>query len=85
MFPLRLPGVIFDDGDTQWTTEALPQNPRPNPTSTMGTLFARPYTQPARGNKLPFLVFELKSEAAGGTLVMARGKSGSREWNLLCL
>ncbi|KAN0068956.1 hypothetical protein V8E54_013125 [Elaphomyces granulatus] len=29
--------------------------------------FARPYTQPARGNKFPFFVFELKSEATGGT------------------
>ncbi|KAL9130259.1 MAG: hypothetical protein Q9217_001509 [Psora testacea] len=29
---------------------------------------ARPYAQPARGNKFPFLALEIKSEATGGTL-----------------
>ena len=26
MFPLRLPGVIFEGGDTQWFNESLPNN-----------------------------------------------------------
>lgn len=47
---------------------------------------ARPYTQPARGNTFPFLVFELKSEAAGGTLYAAENQaagSGSHSVNAL--
>lgn len=47
---------------------------------------ARPYTQPGRGNTFPFLVFELKSEAAGGTLYAAENQaagSGSHSVNAL--
>jgi hypothetical protein len=36
---------------------------------------AMPYTQPARCNKFPFLVFELKSEATGGTLWHAENQA----------
>ena len=36
---------------------------------------ATPYTRPARGNCFPFLVFELKSEAAGGTLWQAENQA----------
>lgn len=36
---------------------------------------ATPYTRPARGNSFPFLVFELKSEAAGGTLWQAENQA----------
>ena len=100
MFPLRLPGVIFEGGDTQWATEALPQNPNyglavsapkpdlhygyapgqlstwsPKENVVVDHVFARPYTQPARGNKFPFLVFELKSEATGGTLWHAENQA----------
>ncbi|KAF7509570.1 hypothetical protein GJ744_007970 [Endocarpon pusillum] len=49
-------------------------------------LRARPYTQPGRGNTFPFLVFELKSEAAGGTLYAAENQaagSGSHSVNAL--
>lgn len=48
--------------------------------------FARPYTQPARGNKFPFLALELKSEATGGTLWHAENQaagSGSHCVNAL--
>ncbi|KAL9115527.1 MAG: hypothetical protein Q9227_000848 [Pyrenula ochraceoflavens] len=47
---------------------------------------ARPYTQPGRGNTFPFLMFELKSEAAGGTLYAAENRaagSGSHSVNAL--
>ena len=47
---------------------------------------ARPYTQPGRGNTFPFLMFELKSEAAGGTLYAAENQaagSGSHSVNAL--
>jgi hypothetical protein len=37
--------------------------------------FAQPYTQPAIGNKFPFLVFELKLEAIGGTLWHAENQA----------
>lgn len=37
--------------------------------------FARPYTQPARGNKFPFFALELKSEATGGTLWHAENQA----------
>ncbi|KAL9124107.1 MAG: hypothetical protein Q9217_006531 [Psora testacea] len=49
-------------------------------------LRARPYTQPGRGNTFPFLMFELKSEAAGGTLYAAENQaagSGSQSVNAL--
>jgi len=49
-------------------------------------LRARPYTQPGRGNTFPFLVFELKSEATGGTLYAAENQaagSGSQSVNAL--
>ena len=49
-------------------------------------LRARPYTQPGRGNTFPFLMFELKSEAAGGTLYAAENQaagSGSHSVNAL--
>ncbi|KAI4115572.1 MAG: hypothetical protein LQ338_007838 [Usnochroma carphineum] len=36
---------------------------------------ARPYTRPARGNAFPFLVFEMKSEATGGTLWQAENQA----------
>ena len=36
---------------------------------------ARPYTQPARGNRFPFLVLEMKSEATGGTLWHAENQA----------
>ena len=36
---------------------------------------ATSYTRPARGNSFPFLVFELKSEAAGGTLWQAENQA----------
>jgi len=100
MFPLRLPGVIFEGGGTQWPTEALPYNhthgppvspPKPDlhygyapgqfstwsrkENAVADHVFARPYTQPATGNKFPFLVFELKSEATGGTLWHAENQA----------
>ena len=49
-------------------------------------LRARPYIQPGRGNTFPFLMFELKSEAAGGTLYPAENQaagSGSHSVNAL--
>ena len=49
-------------------------------------LRARPYTQPGRGNTFPFLMFELKSEAAGETLYAAENQaagSGSHSVNAL--
>ena len=36
---------------------------------------ARPYTQPARGNRFPFLALEIKSEATGGTLWHAENQA----------
>ena len=36
---------------------------------------AQPYIQPARDNTLPFLMFEIKSEAAGGTLWHAENQA----------
>ena len=36
---------------------------------------ARPYTQPARGNRFPLLAFEMKSEATGGTLWHAENQA----------
>ena len=36
---------------------------------------ARPYTQPARGNRFPFLALEMKSEATGGTLWHAENQA----------
>lgn len=50
----------------------------------MNHLKARPYTQPARGNSFPFLMIEIKSEAAGGTLHVAENQaagSGSHSVN----
>ena len=47
---------------------------------------ARPYTQPGRDNTFPFLMFGLKSEAAGGTLYAAENQaagSGSHSVNAL--
>lgn len=47
---------------------------------------ARPYTQPARSNTFPFLMIEMKSEAAGGTLYVAENQaagSGSHSVNAL--
>lgn len=47
---------------------------------------ARPYTQPARGNTFPFLMVEMKSEAAGGTIFAAENQaagSGSHSVNAL--
>ncbi|KAK5215284.1 hypothetical protein LTR72_011654 [Exophiala xenobiotica] len=47
---------------------------------------ARPYSQPARGNTFPFLVVEMKSEAAGGTFYVAENQaagSGSHCVNAL--
>lgn len=47
---------------------------------------ARPYTQPGRGNTFPFLMFEVKSEATGGTLYAAENQaagSGSQSVNAL--
>lgn len=47
---------------------------------------ARPYTQPARGNTFPFLMVEMKSEAAGGTIFVAENQaagSGSHSVNAL--
>jgi hypothetical protein len=100
MFPLRRPGIIFEGGNTQWSTEALPHNPAsgmavsaPKPDFHYGYApgqysdwlteenlvvdheFARPYTQPARGNKFPFFIFELKSEATGGNLWHAENQA----------
>jgi hypothetical protein len=49
-------------------------------------LVARPYTHPARGNSFPFLMVEMKSEAAGGTLYVAENQaagSGSHSVNAL--
>ena len=36
---------------------------------------ARPYTQPAKGNCLPFLVFEFKAEGSGGTMWQAENQA----------
>ena len=47
---------------------------------------ARPYAQPARGNTFPFLMVEMKSEAAGGTIYLAENQaagSGSHSVNAL--
>ena len=47
---------------------------------------ARLYTQPARGNTFPFLMVEMKSEAAGGTIYVAENQaagSGSHSVNAL--
>lgn len=47
---------------------------------------ARPYAQPARGNTFPFLMVEMKSEAAGGTIYVAENQaagSGSHSVNAL--
>ncbi|KAK5190274.1 hypothetical protein LTR92_009676 [Exophiala xenobiotica] len=47
---------------------------------------ARPYSQPARGNTFPFLMVEMKSEAAGGTIYVAENQaagSGSHSVNAL--
>ncbi len=47
---------------------------------------ARPYTSPARGNTFPFLMVEMKSEAAGGTIYVAENQaagSGSHSVNAL--
>lgn len=47
---------------------------------------ARPYTQPARGNTFPFLMVEMKSESAGGTIYVAENQaagSGSHSVNAL--
>ncbi len=47
---------------------------------------ARPYAQPARGNMFPFLMVEMKSEAAGGTIYVAENQaagSGSHSVNAL--
>lgn len=47
---------------------------------------ARPYAQPARGNTFPFLMVEMKSEAAGGTIYVAENQaagSGSHPVNAL--
>ena len=49
-------------------------------------LVARPYAQPARGNTFPFLMVEMKSEAAGGTIYVAENQaagSGSHSVNAL--
>lgn len=49
---------------------------------------ACPYTQPARGNTFPFLMVEMKSEAAGGTLYVAENQAaggGSESVNALRL
>ncbi|MCJ1230419.1 hypothetical protein MMC12_007093 [Toensbergia leucococca] len=45
---------------------------------------ARPYAQPARGSTFPFLMVEMKSEAAGGTIYVAENQaagSGSHSVN----
>ena len=45
---------------------------------------AKPYTKPGRGNSFPFLMAELKAEAAGGTLYVAENQaagSGSHSVN----
>ncbi len=47
---------------------------------------ARSYAQPARGNTFPFLMVEMKSEAAGGTIYVAENQaagSGSHSVNAL--
>lgn len=47
---------------------------------------ARPYTQPARGSTFPFLMVEMKSEAAGETIYVAENQaagSGSHSVNAL--
>ncbi len=47
---------------------------------------ARPYALPARGNTFPFLMVEMKSEAAGGTIYVAENQaagSGSHSVNAL--
>ena len=47
---------------------------------------ARHYAQPARGNTFPFLMVEMKSEAAGGTIYVAENQaagSGSHSVNAL--
>jgi hypothetical protein len=51
---------------SQWSTEenAISDNS-----------FALPYTQPTMGNRFPFLVFELKLEATGGTLWHAENQA----------
>lgn len=36
---------------------------------------AQPFSQPARGNRCPFLVIETKAEAAGGTLWLAENQA----------
>lgn len=47
---------------------------------------AHPYARPARGNTFPFLMVEMKSEAAGGTIYVAENQaagSGSHSVNAL--
>ncbi|KAL8834366.1 MAG: hypothetical protein Q9170_003776 [Blastenia crenularia] len=100
-FPLELPGTIAEGRNVQWSTEALPINPRyprqlsaPKPDRhygyPVGRKFeagwadeemavidhraAQPYTQPTRDNYFPFMAFEFKSEATGGSLYVAENQ-----------
>ena len=111
MFPLKHSRGIGEGGNTLWSTDPLPNNPRyqyplagPKPDVHLGYStgqrsqwsfeesnvidhrVAQPYTQPARDNTFPFLIFEIKSEAAGGTLWHAENQaagSGSRSVSAL--
>lgn len=100
MFPLKHSRGIGEGGNTLWSTDPLPNNPRyqyplaaPKPDVHLGYStgqrsqwsfeesnvidhrVAQPYTQPARDNTFPFLIFEIKSEAAGGTLWHAENQA----------
>lgn len=111
MYPLKYGRGIGEGGNTQWSTDALPNNPQypysliaPKPDLHLGYAsgqksqwtyaesavidhrVARPYTRPGRNNTFPFLMFEVKSEAAGGTLWHAENQaagSGSYAVNAL--
>lgn len=99
MFPVKRRD-IGQGGDTTWSAEALPNNPRyqhplsaPKPdyhygypagqksnwkyeeNAVVDHPVARPYAQPARGNRFPFLAIEIKSEATGGTLWHAENQA----------
>ncbi|KAK0887583.1 hypothetical protein LTR02_017097 [Friedmanniomyces endolithicus] len=59
-------------GNTPWYTDTLPKSDASTWTIEENAVIdhqrAKKITQPARGNCFPFFVFEMKSEAMGGTL-----------------
>ena len=111
MFPFKYRGGLGEGGDTQWSTEALPNNPSyqyslaiPKPDMHFGYATGQrsiwtaeetnviehrklqPYAQPSRDNSWPFLMVEMKSEAAGWTRWHAENQaagSGTHSCNAL--